>query len=89
MKNGSGDSVPPLPMTRRDVALESFQSWAHADFAEATRAVNAPALVIAPEHDARGTRERVADLLPNSRYVELCRIAATTRFSSAASDCAI
>jgi 3-oxoadipate enol-lactonase len=57
--------------TRRDVALESFQSWAHADFAEATRAVNAPALVIAPEHDARGTRERVADLLPNSRYVEL------------------
>lgn len=57
--------------TRRDVALESFESWAHAGFAEETRAIAAPALVIAPEHDARGTRERVADLLAKSRYVEL------------------
>jgi 3-oxoadipate enol-lactonase len=54
--------------TPRDVALESFESWAHADFAEATRAIEAPALVIAPEHDARTARERVADLLPNARY---------------------
>ena len=57
--------------TARDVALESFESWAHADFAEATRTIAAPALVIAPEHDARDTRERVAGLLPNARYVEL------------------
>lgn len=57
--------------TPREVALESFESWAHANFAEATRKVEAPALVIAPEHDARGTREEVADLLPNARYVEL------------------
>ncbi len=57
--------------TPRDVALESFESWAHSDFAEATRTIAAPALVIAPEHDARETRERVAELLPNSRYVEL------------------
>ncbi|HET6275922.1 MAG TPA: alpha/beta hydrolase [Candidatus Cybelea sp.] len=57
--------------TQRNVALESFQSWAHASFAEETRAIAAPALVIAPERDARGTHERVADLLPNSRYVEL------------------
>ncbi len=57
--------------TQRDVALESFESWAHADFAEATRGINVPVLVIAPERDARDTRERVADLLPNARYVLL------------------
>jgi 3-oxoadipate enol-lactonase len=55
--------------TPRDVALESFESWAHADFAEATRTIDAPALVIAPEYDAGATREKVADLLPNARYV--------------------
>ncbi|MGA8574534.1 MAG: alpha/beta hydrolase [Candidatus Cybelea sp.] len=55
--------------TPRDVALESFDSWAYADFAEATRSIEAPALVIAPEHDARATREKVVDLLPNARYV--------------------
>lgn len=57
--------------TKRDVALESFESWAHADFADETRAIEAPVLVLAPEHDAKDTRERVADLLPNARYVPL------------------
>jgi pimeloyl-ACP methyl ester carboxylesterase len=58
--------------TDRDVALESFQSWAHADFAEATTAIRAPALVIAPERDAPEVHERkVAALLPNARYVLL------------------
>lgn len=57
---------------KRDVALESFDSWAHADFAEATRTINAPALVIAPEHDAPEVHERkVAALLPNAKYVAL------------------
>ena len=57
--------------TKRDAALESFESWAHAAFAEETRAIEAPALVLAPEHDAKDTRERVAELLPNARYVPL------------------
>jgi pimeloyl-ACP methyl ester carboxylesterase len=58
--------------TGRDVALESFESWAHADFAEATRAIKASALVIAPEHDVPEVHERkVAALLPNARYVVL------------------
>lgn len=57
--------------TQRDAALESFESWAHAAFAEETRAIEAPALVLAPEHDAKDTRERVADLLPNASYVSL------------------
>lgn len=58
--------------TCRDVALESFESWAHADFAEATRAIQAPALVIAPEHDVPDVHDhKVAALLPNARYVVL------------------
>lgn len=53
-------------------SLESFESWAHADFAEATRSVAAPALVIAPEHDVPEMYERkVAALLPNARYAVL------------------
>lgn len=56
----------------RDASLESFESWAHADFAEATRRITAPALVIAPQHDVPETYERkVAALLPNARYVVL------------------
>jgi len=58
--------------TDREVALECFESWAHADFAEETRAIEAPALVIAPEHDLPDSVERkVAALLPNAKFVVL------------------
>jgi pimeloyl-ACP methyl ester carboxylesterase len=58
--------------TPRDAALESFESWANADFAEATRTISAPAIVIAPERDNPEMYQRkVAALLPNSRFVEL------------------
>jgi pimeloyl-ACP methyl ester carboxylesterase len=58
--------------TTRAAALESFESFAHADFAERTRAIAAPALVIASEHDAPGACERrVASLLPNVTFVTL------------------
>jgi pimeloyl-ACP methyl ester carboxylesterase len=58
--------------TARATALESFESWAHAAFAESTRKICAPALVIAPEHDNPDVSERkVAALLPNARYVVL------------------
>jgi pimeloyl-ACP methyl ester carboxylesterase len=58
--------------TERAVALESFESWAFADFAEETRAIEAPVLVIAPEKDAPDIKERkVSALLPNSEYVML------------------
>jgi pimeloyl-ACP methyl ester carboxylesterase len=56
----------------RAASLESFESWVHAAFAEATRGINAPALVIAPEHDVPEIYERkVAALLPNAQYVVL------------------
>ncbi|MBV9718210.1 MAG: alpha/beta hydrolase [Candidatus Eremiobacteraeota bacterium] len=55
--------------TDPSAALQSFDSWAHADFAEATRGIQAPVLVIAPEHDSPQVhQERVAALLPNVRY---------------------
>ena len=58
--------------TQREAALESFESWAHADFAEQTREIAVPALVIAPEHDLpQSAEERVAALLPNARFVVL------------------
>lgn len=56
----------------RDAALESFESFAHADFAERTRAIAAPALVVASEHDAPDACERrVVSLLPNVTFVTL------------------
>lgn len=56
----------------RDASLESFESWARADFAEATRSITAPVLVIAPQHDVPEMYQRkVAALLPNARYVVL------------------
>jgi 3-oxoadipate enol-lactonase len=56
----------------REASLESFESWAHADIAEATRGIAAPALVIAPQHDVPEMYERkVAALLPNARYTVL------------------
>jgi len=59
-------------LTARDTALASFESWAHADFAEATRNVRSPAVVVAPEKDApESTEERVVALLPNARGVVL------------------
>ena len=58
--------------TSRDAALESFESWANADFADATRAISAPAIVVAPERDNPEMYQRkVAALLPNARFVEL------------------
>ncbi|MGA9272236.1 MAG: alpha/beta hydrolase [Candidatus Cybelea sp.] len=59
-------------LTPREAALESFASWGFADFADATRRIKAPALVIAPEHDAAESVERnVAALLPNAEYAVL------------------
>lgn len=58
--------------TPRDAALESFESWANANFAEATRTISAPAIVVAPERDNPEMYERkVAALLPNARFVLL------------------
>jgi pimeloyl-ACP methyl ester carboxylesterase len=58
--------------THPDAALESFESWTSADFAEETRKITAPAVVIAPEHDDPEMYERkVAALLPNARFVLL------------------
>jgi 3-oxoadipate enol-lactonase len=55
--------------TPRAIALESFDSWAYADFADATKNIQPPALVLAPALDAPETAERkVAALLPNVRY---------------------
>jgi pimeloyl-ACP methyl ester carboxylesterase len=58
--------------TPRDAALGSFESWANADFAEATRTISASAIVIAPERDNPEMYQRkVAALLPNARFVLL------------------
>lgn len=58
--------------TDRDVALESFASWAHADFAEATRAIKAPVLLLAPQHDIPDVYERkVAALLSNAQFTQV------------------
>jgi pimeloyl-ACP methyl ester carboxylesterase len=63
------DAAGKMP---RDAALESFESWANADFAEATRTISAPAIVVAPERDnPEMYRRKVAALLPNVRFVEL------------------
>lgn len=59
-------------LTRRETALESFESWAFANFADATRFVDVPTLVIAPEHDApENVERRVSALLPNAEHVVL------------------
>jgi pimeloyl-ACP methyl ester carboxylesterase len=56
----------------RDAALESFESWAYADFAEATRGITVPALVIAPAYDAPEVGQaKVAALLPNAHCIVL------------------
>jgi pimeloyl-ACP methyl ester carboxylesterase len=58
--------------TPRDSALEGFESWANADFAEATRTISAPVIVVAPERDNPEMYQRkVAALLPNARFVLL------------------
>ena len=59
--------------THPDAALESFESWMNADFAEETRTIRVPAVVIAPEHDDPEMYERkvAAALLPNARFVLL------------------
>jgi pimeloyl-ACP methyl ester carboxylesterase len=58
--------------TTRDVALESFDPWAFADFAAETSSIVAPTLVIAPSLDGPEAAERrVAALLRDARYVVL------------------
>ncbi len=58
--------------TPAGAALESFESWAFADFAEATRSIAVPVLVIAPELDAPENVERkVSALLPNAQHTVL------------------
>jgi pimeloyl-ACP methyl ester carboxylesterase len=58
--------------TPREAALESFESWANADFAEATRTISTPTIVIAPERDNPEMYQRkVAALIPNARFVLL------------------
>jgi pimeloyl-ACP methyl ester carboxylesterase len=55
-----------------EAVLESLHSWTSADFADATRGISAPSLVVAPEHDNPERVERkVAALLPNSRFILL------------------
>lgn len=55
-----------------DATLASFESWAYADFADETRSIVVPVLVVAPEHDAPEVCEnRVAALLPNARFAVL------------------
>jgi pimeloyl-ACP methyl ester carboxylesterase len=57
----------------RDVALESFESWAHTDFADKTRAIAAPVLIVAPEHDTTLTESarKLAALLANATFLTL------------------
>jgi pimeloyl-ACP methyl ester carboxylesterase len=56
----------------RDAALEAFESFAHADFAEATRCITAPVLIVATSQDPLDYCERkIASLLPNARCVNL------------------
>lgn len=58
--------------TPRDAALESFESWAHADFQEETRWIEVLTLVVAPVHDApENSEQRVAALLVGARCVVL------------------
>ena len=58
--------------TPRDAALEGFESWANADFAEETRAISVPAIVVAPERDNPEMYQRkVAALLSNARFLLL------------------
>jgi pimeloyl-ACP methyl ester carboxylesterase len=58
--------------TTREVALESFESWAHADFADATSAIAVQTLVIAPVNDAPEKSEaKVAALLRDARCIVL------------------
>lgn len=55
-----------------DAALQSFESWTKADFAEETRKISVPSVVIAPEHDTPEVYERkVAALLPKAKFVLL------------------
>jgi pimeloyl-ACP methyl ester carboxylesterase len=55
--------------TPRAAALESFQSWAYAGFADATKSIQAPVLVLAPALDVPETaQQKVAALLQNARY---------------------
>jgi len=56
----------------RDATLASFESWAHADFAGATKSIGVPVLVIAPEHDRPEVAEaKVSALIPNAQHVVL------------------
>jgi pimeloyl-ACP methyl ester carboxylesterase len=55
------------------VALESFDSWSHVDFADEAATIETPTLVLAPAADRpmtpAFTQERVANVIPHSRFV--------------------
>ena len=59
--------------TPAHVALESFDSWTHLDFAAEASTIDTPTLVLAPAADRPMTpdftRERVAEVIPGSRLV--------------------
>jgi pimeloyl-ACP methyl ester carboxylesterase len=59
--------------TPAHVALESFDSWTHLDFASEAATIDTPTLILAPAADRpmtpEFTRERVADVIPGSRLV--------------------
>lgn len=58
--------------TSHEAALQSFESWTGARFAEAAKKITTPAIVVAPEHDnPRLYEEKVASVLPNARFVVL------------------
>jgi pimeloyl-ACP methyl ester carboxylesterase len=58
--------------TPRDAALESFESWAHTDIAEETKAITVPTVVIAPENDEpERARAKVTELITGARHVVL------------------
>jgi pimeloyl-ACP methyl ester carboxylesterase len=56
-------------------ALESYESWTHADFVAQAATIQTPILLIAPRQDRPLTpeiiRERVASVLPHAWFVEL------------------
>jgi len=56
---------------RTDVALESFESWQGAAFADEAATIETPTLILAPSHDRPMTpdlvREKVANIISGSR----------------------
>jgi 3-oxoadipate enol-lactonase len=58
--------------TSPEVKLEALESWSSTDLSDGARTMNAPAIVIAPDGDnVEMQQTKVADLLPNARFVKL------------------